>query len=102
MIHTTKTAFVRHRVTQKKKRVTQKNRKRDAKREGKELEYDGSNKKQHEISEEDCERLASLVHCPAVMKNGRHATTKDGKPITCDMCRKCYTKTGRTTAVYSH
>lgn len=66
------------------------------------FEYDGSNKKQHEVSEADCERLAKLVHCPAVMKNGRHKLLADGTPVTCDMCRKCYTKTGKTTAVYSH
>lgn len=66
------------------------------------FEYDDSNRKHNTLSEEDKDRLASLTHCPAVGKDGHHAKTKDGTLITCDMCKRCYTKTGRTTAVYSH
>jgi len=41
--------------------------------------------------------LNSVVHCPAVNKNGQ----KTG--VTCDRCRRCYSKNcGSITAVYSH
>lgn len=66
------------------------------------FEYDESNKKTTTLTEADQERLSKLTHCPAVMQNGRHRLLEDGTPVTCDMCRKCYTKTGKTTAVYSH
>ena len=66
------------------------------------FEYDDSNRKNHDLLQEDIERLFSTKHCPAVKPDGHHAKTKDGKSITCDMCRRCYTKTGTTTAVYAH
>jgi len=66
------------------------------------FEYDDSNRKDNNLLEADIKRLFSEVHCPAVKKDGHHAKTKDGKPITCDMCRRCYTKTGKLTAVYAH
>ncbi len=65
------------------------------------FEYDDSNKKKNNLLEEDIQRLFSIPHCPAVMKNGRHYKI-DGKDFTCDMCGRCYKKTGKTTAVYSH
>lgn len=41
--------------------------------------------------------LASLVHCPAVDKNGR----KTG--VNCDQCKRCFSRNdGHITAVYSH
>ena len=46
--------------------------------------------------------LKTVTHCPAVTAEGKHAKRPDGSPITCDMCRRCYTKTGRKTAVYAH
>lgn len=66
------------------------------------FEYDGSNKKHHNISKEDCERLSKIKHCPAVLKNGHHRKNKDGSLVTCDQCRRCYKKTKQVTAVYSH
>ncbi len=66
------------------------------------FEYDDSNKKDNTLSETGIERLAKTIHCPAVKKDGHHAMTKDGKLITCDMCRRCYRKTGETTAVFAH
>lgn len=66
------------------------------------FEYDDSNRKDCDLSEEEKARLAKLPHCPAVTKDGHHATNKDGKPITCDGCTHCYRKTGRVTAVYAH
>ena len=66
------------------------------------FEYDETNKKTCEWSQEDRERLAKLPHCIAVNFNGHHAKTKDGEDITCDMCKRCYRKTGKHTAVYSH
>ena len=56
----------------------------------------------YELLEEDIKLLAQLAHCPAVKKDGHHAMTNDGKPITCDICRRCYRKTGAITAVYAH
>lgn len=47
-------------------------------------------------------RLGKVVHCPAVTERGRHAKDANGNPITCDHCRRCYTKTGRETAVHAH
>ena len=66
------------------------------------FEYDDSNLKHNTLSEEEKRRLEAIPKCPAVDIKGHHATTKDGKPITCDMCGKCYRKTGKTTAVYAH
>lgn len=47
-------------------------------------------------------RLEKVAHCPAVTPQGHHAKLPDGSPITCDHCRRCYTKTGRETAVHAH
>lgn len=66
------------------------------------FEYDETNKKTCTWSQEDRERLSKISHCPAVDIKGHHAKTKDGKDITCDMCKRCYRKTGAHTAVYSH
>ena len=66
------------------------------------FEYDDSNLKHHDLSEEDVERLSKIPHCPAVTKAGHHAKLPNGDDITCDHCKNCYTKTGRTVAVYSH
>lgn len=66
------------------------------------FEYDDSNKKSCELSEADKARLAKECHCPAVTREGKHAKTPAGEPITCDHCKRCYTKTGKVTAVWSH
>ena len=47
-------------------------------------------------------RLEKVTHCPAVTPQGHHAKDGSGNPITCDHCRRCYTKTGRETAVHAH
>lgn len=66
------------------------------------FEYDDSNLKHHDLSEEDVKRLSEIKHCLAVTKQGRHAKNAAGEDITCDHCKRCYTKRGWTTAVYSH
>lgn len=66
------------------------------------FEYDDTNRTSHTHTPEDVRRLKALQHCPAVSKTGKRATTPTGEPITCDMCRRCYRKTGATTAVYAH
>lgn len=66
------------------------------------FEYDDSNLKHHDLSEEDVRRLSEIKHCPAVTKQGHHAKDANGEDITCDKCKRCYTKRGWTTAVYSH
>ena len=66
------------------------------------FEYDDSNLKHHDLSEEDVKRLSMLSHCKAVTKEGRHASLPNGKPITCDKCTRCYRKTGEHIAVYAH
>lgn len=66
------------------------------------FEYDDTNRKDCDLDDASRARLAATQHCPAVTKAGRHATTPDGKPITCDMCKRCYRKTGAVTAVWSH
>lgn len=66
------------------------------------FEYDDSNLKDCSLSEKEIARLAKTPHCPAVMKNGTHRLDKDGNPVTCDHCKRCYTKTGARTAVYAH
>ena len=60
------------------------------------------NLKDCSLSEEDKQRLAKTVHCPAVAKDGSHRNDQNGNPITCDHCKRCYTKTGARTAVYAH
>lgn len=66
------------------------------------FEYDDSNLKDNELSEEDIIRLAHMQHCPAVTRNGKHTKLPNGETVTCDHCRRCYTKTGKHTAVYAH
>lgn len=66
------------------------------------FEYDDSNLKDCSMSEEDKQRLAKTAHCPAVAKDGSHRNDQNGNPITCDHCKRCYTKTGARTAVYAH
>lgn len=66
------------------------------------FEYDNSNRKNHGFSNEDLERLAHTVHCPAVNFKGRHIQDKNGNNITCTKCGRCYRKTRQTTAVYDH
>lgn len=66
------------------------------------FEYDPSNLKSCDWSEEDLIRLALLPHCPAVTKDGKHAKKSNGDPILCENCRRCYRKTGETTAAYAH
>ena len=66
------------------------------------FEYDPTNLKSCDWSEEDRVRLFSLPHCPAVTKDGKHAKKPNGDPILCEDCRRCYRKTGKTTAVYAH
>ncbi|MBQ0142022.1 MAG: hypothetical protein KBT06_04360 [Prevotellaceae bacterium] len=66
------------------------------------FEYDDTNRKDCDLDNVEKERLSKTVHCPAVTKTGHHAKTKDGRDVTCDMCRRCYTKGHTYTAVYSH
>lgn len=66
------------------------------------FEYDDSNRKSNQLPQGDIDRLLDMHHCPAVTKEGKHAKTKNGDPITCDMCQRCYRKTGEQTAVYAH
>lgn len=66
------------------------------------FEYDDSNRKSNTLSDDEIARLAAEPHCPAVTIKGHHALTADGNPITCDMCKRCYRKTGKVTAVYDH
>lgn len=66
------------------------------------FEYDDSNLKNNDLSSEDITRLAKIPHCSAVTKSGKHAKLPNGEPITCDHCKRCYTKTGKHTAVYAH
>ncbi len=65
------------------------------------FEYDDSNRKWCTLDKAEQERLASEAHCPAVSHEGHHAKV-NGVDITCDMCGRCYRKTGKTTAVYDH
>lgn len=46
--------------------------------------------------------VEALPHCPAVTREGHHALDASGNPIQCSVCRRCYTKTGRMTAVHAH
>lgn len=67
------------------------------------FEYDDTNNRSCTWSEEDRERIAKMVYCPAVTESGHHATAANGEPITCDMCGRCYGKRGICkTAVWSH
>ena len=66
------------------------------------FEYDDSLRKDCGLSDAEKDRLAGISHCPAVDKDGKHRTTPAGDPITCDMCGRCYVRTGRRTAVYAH
>ena len=66
------------------------------------FEYDDSNLKECGLNQSEKDRLAKVPHCPAVMADGSHRLDKDGNPITCDRCKRCYTKTGHRTAVFAH
>ena len=66
------------------------------------FEYDDSKSKTCDLPEEEKMRLAATQHCPAVTPDGHHAKDAHGNDITCDMCRRCYRKTGKRTAVYAH
>ncbi len=66
------------------------------------FEYDDSNLKNCLMSDEDKDRLKGVTHCPAVTKEGHHAKNAKGENITCDMCKRCYTKSGAHTAVHAH
>ena len=66
------------------------------------FEYDDSLQRGCGLDDAEKERLAKLPHCPAVGKDGKHRATPAGDPITCDMCGRCYRKTGERTAVYAH
>lgn len=61
------------------------------------FEYDSTNEKDCDFSEEDKLRLANIDHCPAVDSKGRHI-----EGVTCQGCGICYRKEGTHTAVYSH
>ena len=65
------------------------------------FEYDETNRSSCNWSVQDRYRLAQIHHCPAVDFKGHHRKL-DGKSITCDLCQRCYHKTGRVTAVYAH
>lgn len=64
--------------------------------------YNDSNIKNNGLSEKEIERLNALPKCPAVTKEGKHAKDKNGNPILCDHCMRCYRKTGKETAVWAH
>jgi len=64
--------------------------------------YDDSNTNKNELSEEDKRYLEALPHCKAVMQNGGHYLKPDGSPLHCSECQRCYHKTGKEIAVYSH
>lgn len=70
------------------------------------FEYDDTNHRGCSLAAADQKRLAATHHCPAVLKDGSHATYTDSagkqKNITCNMCNRCYKNTHETTAVYSH
>lgn len=66
------------------------------------FEYDDSNLSSCELPEEQKLRLQTLPHCMAVTKEGHHYYKPNGKPLQCADCQKCYHKTEKVTAVYSH
>lgn len=66
------------------------------------FEYDDTNRKDCTMPDPERARVRNLPHCPAVLENGKHAKDASGEPITCDRCKRCYRKTGKTTAVWSH
>ena len=66
------------------------------------FEYDDTNRKDCAVSDELRQHLSTLKHCPAVTEKGKHAVDANGNEITCNHCLRCYTKTGKTTAVWSH
>ena len=65
------------------------------------FEYDDSNRSWCTLNDSEKERLAGEQHCPAVGKDGHHVKV-NGVDLTCDMCGRCYRKTGKVTAVYDH
>ena len=66
------------------------------------FEYDDSNRKDCTMPASEIERLSKIRHCRAVDQKGHHRKDKNGEPITCDGCRYCYEKSGKTTAVWAH
>ena len=64
--------------------------------------YNDANLKNNGLSEKEVEALAKLPKCPAVTKEGKHAKDKNGNPILCENCMRCYRKTGKETAVWAH
>ena len=64
--------------------------------------YDESNRAACKLSEQDKAALKATPHCPAVLQSGSHFIKPDGKPLLCSECRRCYIKTCKETAVYSH
>lgn len=66
------------------------------------FEYDDSNLSSCDLTEEEKLRLQALSHCMAVTKEGHHYYKSNGEPLQCADCQKCYNKTGKVTAVYSH
>ena len=64
--------------------------------------YDDSNRGGNTLSAEDKKYLEGLPHCKAVLKDGGHYMKPDGTPLHCEECRRCYTKTSKEIAVYSH
>lgn len=65
------------------------------------FEYDDSNRSHCTLSEDDKARLAKTIHCPGIDKNGHHVSI-NGQALTCDKCKLCYKKLGKTIAVYDH
>ena len=66
------------------------------------FEYCPNNRKDCDLPPEEIERLEKLPKCPAVTRTGHHAKLPNGEPLTCSVCKNCYTKTGRHIGVWSH
>lgn len=67
------------------------------------FEYVDLNLKDCSASPEVRQHMASIKRmCPAVDQTGHRKTNAKGEPITCDKCRYCYQKTGKTTGVWAH
>lgn len=66
------------------------------------FEYCPTNRKGCDLPKEEVDRIEKLPKCPAVGRDGHHAKTPNGEPLTCTLCQNCYTKTGRHIGVWSH
>lgn len=66
------------------------------------FEYCPTNRKDCDLPDDEVARIEALPKCPAVTRSGHHATLPNGEPVTCSICKKCYTKTGRHIGVWSH